>query len=375
MKILISPSRTLASAFLAASVLSVGCDYSGVFPVTPAPEPSPTPHHGWNVLYNEDFENLSPIAFPGWAVDTSHDRDDAFSDDGSFFQNQGVTPPLAFRASVPFGKDSWLTAESYTRTQSKEFNGFFDVVADPGNAQNHVLKIRSSTHTDATIVRPSFSLPTRYRVCLRVGYANFGNGISDPANLNGYLGGERSEPWYNDDATKENGFYWLTIVDREPRPHNNVWAHHHRKVVIDSDNNKDAWTSIWTGSEWINSGEHPVMMFGLDKNGLDNDRIGKPFLSYSAGSLQPSGDIKAVDAYLDNTWYTACIERNPTSYTLSTAGVFKYGGFQIYSAEIPIEQIYNALETPDWFMFGDPHENYYRGEVYYDDIELGFWQD
>jgi hypothetical protein len=25
---------------------------------------------------------------------------------------------------------------------------------------------------------------------------------------------------------------------------------------------------------------------------------------------------------------------------------------------------------PDWFMLGDPHANFYAGEVYYDDLRL-----
>ena len=28
---------------------------------------------------------------------------------------------------------------------------------------------------------------------------------------------------------------------------------------------------------------------------------------------------------------------------------------------------------PDWFMFGDPHTNYYEGFVYYDDVQLETW--
>jgi hypothetical protein len=31
--------------------------------------------------------------------------------------------------------------------------------------------------------------------------------------------------------------------------------------------------------------------------------------------------------------------------------------------------------VPDFFMFGDPHNNYYRGSVYYDDIKLEGWQE
>lgn len=30
---------------------------------------------------------------------------------------------------------------------------------------------------------------------------------------------------------------------------------------------------------------------------------------------------------------------------------------------------------PDWFMFGDPHTNYYEGEVFYDDVTLEVWRD
>jgi hypothetical protein len=60
--------------------------------------------------------------------------------------------------------------------------------------------------------------------------------------LTAISGGECSEPWFNCDSTLQNGFYWLTILDEVPRPHNNIWIHHHRKVVIDSDNNKESWS-------------------------------------------------------------------------------------------------------------------------------------
>jgi hypothetical protein len=29
---------------------------------------------------------------------------------------------------------------------------------------------------------------------------------------------------------------------------------------------------------------------------------------------------------------------------------------------------------PDYFFFGDPHENYYEGEVLYDDVQLETWE-
>jgi hypothetical protein len=158
-------------------------------------------------------------------------------------------------------------------------------------------------------------------------------------------------------------------------PHNNLWIHHHRKVVIDSDNNKESWTNIWEGNGWVADGQHPIMMFGVDKTGDDEDSTGRPFLSWSHGALQPSGAIRAVDAYKDNTWYSACIERTPASFVLTVSGDFKWGRRQTYVGTIPLHSVYAAEPgIPDFFMFGDPHNNYYRGSVYYDDIKLETWQ-
>ena len=345
---------------------------------TPSNPPS-SPASGWNTLYEETFESQATLFSngpPGWNPDTFQFTD-RFADGGSFFQAMGVTPPTAFRAEGTFGKDGWLTAAAYSRSSATPLGSLLAIVADPMGGPNHVLRIASPVHTDATVVRPSLALPTsRYRVCLRVGFASFGDGDPASSNLNGYIGGERSEPWFNNDATLENGFYWLTILDEVPRPHNNVWIHHHRKVVIDSDNNKEAFTQIWTGASFQSDGRHPVMTFGLDKNGTDNDRVGLPFLSWSNGALQPSGLIRAVDAYKDNTWYSACIERNETLFVLSVAGDFKFGGGQRYVGSIPLSAVYRAESgVPDFFMFGDPHNNYYRGEVFYDDVRLEYWVD
>jgi hypothetical protein len=344
---------------------------------TPPPSPGPAPTQGWHTLYEENFETQSTLfdnGVPGWTPD-SFQFTDRFADGGSYFQAMGVTPPTAFRAEWPFGTDGWLTAAAYSRSNVTDLSSLIAIVADPADGANHVLKVASPLHTHATVVRPSLALPaTRYRVCLKVGFASFGDGVPTASNLNGYLGGERSEPWFNDDSTLQNGFYWLTILDEVPRPHNNVWIHHHRKVVIDSDNNKESWTQIWTGTGFPNDGRHPIMVFGLDKNGSVSERNGLPFLSWSNGALQPSGFIRAVDAYKDNTWYSACIERNPTHFVLSVAGDFKYGGLRSYSGLIPISAVYRAESgIPDFFMFGDPHNNYYRGHVFYDEVKLEQW--
>ncbi len=111
------------------------------------------------------------------------------------------------------------------------------------------LKFPPPKHTDGTVVRPTNRTAKEVPGLPEGGFASFGDGKPGAASLNGYAGGEKDEPWLSGDATLENGFYWLTILDATPRPHNNIWIHHHRKVTIDSDNNKDAWTNIWEGKK------------------------------------------------------------------------------------------------------------------------------
>ncbi len=360
-----------ASLFLFAAALNAQT-------TTPAKGPEAGLRRGaWKVVYEENFEDHAPLfktGSPRWIADT-YQTTDEYSDGGAYFKRVGVTPPPAFRAEGSFGKRGWLSVAAYSRSSLTKFNDLFEVVPDPANPSNSVLKLSSPRHTDGIVVRPTDPLPKKYRVCLKAGFASFGDG-KPGASLNGYAGGETDAPWSSGDATLENGFYWLAILDATPRPHNNLWIHHHRKVTIDSDNNKEAWTNIWEGKDWVADGQHPVMMFGIDKDGTDDPGTGRPFLSWSHGALQPSGAIRAVDAYKDNTWYSACIERNVNAFVLTTSGDFKWGGQQTYVATIPVRAVYQAGEgIPDFFLFGDPHNNYYRGSVYYDDIKLETWQE
>ncbi len=112
---------------------------------------------------------------PGWVADTYQNTDE-FSDGGSHFKGLGITPPAAFRAEGPFGKGGWLSVASYSRSNATKFSDLFEVVPDPADPNNHVLKISSPKHTDGTVVRPTSALPKKYRVCLKVGFASFGDG-------------------------------------------------------------------------------------------------------------------------------------------------------------------------------------------------------
>jgi hypothetical protein len=364
---------------------------------------------GWTVAYQEDFETTA-LPAPAWAADT-YPNDGPFSDDGVFFHNTipGFAPPVAYRASAAFGTAGWLTAESYTRdAATTPFGALLEVVPDPAGGPNKVLKLRSPAHTDATVIRSTQPLPERYRISLRVGYPSFGSGSSK--DHNGYdSGGERALPWSEDWSAAENGFYYLAILDSVPRPHNNIWIHHHRKVCMDSDNHYPPWLKIWNGKRFVRSGVHPVMMFAVDGRSPGWVTSGKDFISYAAGAWQQYtqvGEIRAADAYTDLTWYDVTIERSHDKYTLEIAGTFQYGGPTRYRGSIDYKQNcvwhYNQTPTdmdpacedltfwdeigsafpnwplgqsyPDYFMFGDPHNNYYEGFVYYDDVKLEVWQ-
>jgi hypothetical protein len=358
---------------------------------------------GWVVAFRETFDNVS-IDNPSWQRDTYPD-DGPFSDDGAYFEDQAIKLPTAYRATQPFGTQDWLTIESYSRDEATRFGDLVTVVDDPAGGTNKVLKITSPAHTDATVIRPTRALPARYRVSLRVGYADFGTG----KGRNGYQGNECAGPWIDGQAKTDNGFYWLAILDQSPRPHNNIWIHHHRKVVIDSDNHLEPWwTEIWNGNEFVESGVHPVMMFVLDGLSEGTVRTGKPFIALSDGKWQHQAHldaIRAADAYKANTWYRVSIERSNGKFIIEASGDFEYGGQQTYRKSIdyaancvwhynrtPEEVDERCLDQgtwpglsgflkwpagegwPDYFMFGDPHANFYEGHVYYDDVTLEVWQ-
>ncbi len=397
-------TRALSPLALAASLACHGgARSSGDAAPGGDPAASPGPSSGWVVASREDFESGGPPAAP-FAADPVPD-DGPFSDGGAYFANRGVVPPAAFRATQPFGGAGWLTVESYTRRAGETLADFADVVPDPAAPSNHVLRIRSQEHTDATVIRPTSPLPNRYRVSLRVGFPSFGDGLP---GQNGYAGAPTAEPWWPDDARSQNGFYWLAILDAMPRPHVNTWIHHHRKVVVDSDNHYPPWMQIWDGSGFVWSGEHPVMMFALDGSVAEDEKTGSPFLSWSADAWQPSGAIRAVDAYLPGEWYRVTIERDGPRYAIEISGRFRYGGDRTYRAELDAaaacvwhypatageaagasrcvdESGYPSVGPephrwpaggvwPDWFVLGDPHVDYYEGEVYYDDVTLEVWR-
>jgi len=322
----------------------------------------------WKEVGHEDFTHASFLQPPAWRPDAP-DHSTRFADDGALFheRNPAFKAPAAFRISAPFSRNGFLTVESYSRTQ-KPFKELFEVIEDPSTPGNRVLRLASPEHTDGTLIRTTNALGTRYQICARVGYMDFGMG--DGAN--GYNDQEAAEPWLQGLAMDENGFYFGAIYRDKPMPHNNVWAHHERIAFMDSDNNTPGWSSIWDPAlrRFFRSGWHPVIMAAVDGRGMENDLTGPPFFAYAADGWNPSGQILAVDAYQEHTWYTVCVTREDNRLTMRISGEFRYGGQTTYEARIDDASPVFRFQDPQYWCLGDPHINYYEGSLLIDDITL-----
>ena len=351
----------------------LACLLSGCASLQPATETK------WELLYQEDFESLK-LPKTAWAKNELVEKS-RYSDTGEYFleKNPRFKAPLSYRTNTRFGTDDWLQFEGYSRDSKQDIKALFTIEKDPANSANKVIRLFSPLHTNGSLIRSAKPLPPEYRMCIRAGFMAAGTGYLTP-NSNGYRGDETAEPWVNAPAVNENGFYWMAILSDEPRPRNNVWIHHHRKVVIDSDNNTyptGSWSHIWNGKKYVQSGEHPIMMFALDKKNAayvyDYNRTGQPFISWANGQWNTEAElrqIRAVDAYREGEWYRVCIEKTKQHYKLSMSGNFRYGGKTTYEGQIERSRVFDPEGSPDYFMFGDPHVNFYNGMAYYDDLQL-----
>lgn len=390
---------------------------------TQQPAPKPTPIQ-WKLKYDETFD--APFNEPKNWTEQKYDKSDPYyvdeySEGGDFFIDKGGQTFLnnlskfrSFRKSYTYGQDGWLTVELYGRDSNKdgvpETGGTF--VNDNGKA-----KLISTRNYDAGIIRSTNALPSRYRVEVTVSDINFGGEKNGSWNydgtFNGYHEDAVADPWRFSDndttpvsATNENGVYFLCITDYpKPAPHNNVFIHHHRKVVMDSDNNNydgSSWSYVWNPNTHsaVMDGSHYVNMLWLNGEDFGDDWTGNSFVSYTPGGWMY--DATFLDKYLDNNTYTFSIERDGKSYTTTISGTFYYGGKRTYKAsrkftDSPVtwhfnqnpEELnfanYNQKKTfngntwntwpsnssyPDYFFFGDPHINYYEGTAEFDDVKL-----
>jgi hypothetical protein len=250
------------------------------------------------------------------------------------------------------------------------------------------------------MIRSTRPLPPRYRIEVRVTDVRFGGDF--PAN--GLRGDETGDPWWRGPAL-DNGVYFLCITDVRPAPHNNVFLHHHRKVVMDTDNNGadgEPWSQVFDRGRGapVVDGSRYVSMIWLNGETFGKDTIGNPFYSYTRGGFFE--DAIFVDNYLEREHYDFAIERDDDGFTLEARGRFRRGGVTTYRAKHdarahPVTWHYNRsadeYAPPDfdeirrygdrdmhtwpkgsayeeWFFFGDPHINWYAGSAEFDDLKF-----
>ena len=405
-----------------ASTDSTSRNAQGPLPLAKLVEKSGLPIQ-WKLQYEENFEQA--FTEPAeWIEDTYGPKSpyhvDAFDEDGDFFiQKYGATfleqlgEFRSFRKSFAYGKNGWLTVELYGRGDKKETK------PESGGkfiSLNGKARLISTQHTDAAIIRSTAALPRRYRVEVTVSNINFG-GLRNGSwlydnKINGYSKETKSNgPWLTGTSVTDNGVYFLCITDYpNPAPHNNVFLHHHRKVVMDTDNNNAGlvtpgagpWSQVWNpkSAQAEQDGSHYIGMIWLQ--GLFGDDLtGNDFLTYTPDGWKTGGTL-FVDKYLDGERYLFAIERDGENYTMSVTGKFYYGGTKTYQAtrafkdkpaiwhynQTPDEykvsllsqiKSYNgyAVDTwpagsyyPDYFFFGDPHINYYEGTADYEKLKL-----
>ncbi len=375
----------------------------------------------WRQAHHETFD--APFPDPPW-VEDHHGPDspyhvDRYDDDGEHFSERGGAAFAArlasfrsFRKSFTYGERGWLTVELYGRDSDRdgapESGGRFT----SASGKAHLVSAR---HYDGAIIRSTRPLPARYRVEVTVSDIRFGGDIGGswtPAGrFNGYDGDELADPWSFRDgdptprrAVGQNGVYFLCITDyARPAPHNNVFIHHHRKVVMDTDNNdsptaiaagrSEAWSKVWNPAAQRPEvdGSRYVSMIWLDGEHPRHDWTGNRFLSW-AGDRWFADDIVFVDKYLPGERYRFVIERDGQGYAMSVTGRFQHGGERTYRArrgfeEAPATWHFNqtpaertrgaqipgwpaASAYPDHFFFGDPHINFYEGSADFDDLSL-----
>lgn len=218
------------------------------------------------------------------------------------------------------------------------------------------------------------------------------------------------------DVRIANGFYYLTIVDyKNPAPYNNVFIHSHRKVGI------DAYNVMQTAGGYDTCNTVKKEYYPTNDNTIN-------MIFFTPGDFSQSGGVTVTDCgvatpkdpghsqftaagqiqpeIMPEETYRFAIERDETGYTLEAEGVFRFAGrkklryrrdfvqdgFPIWHynqtppeydgafnekwtykgpyGEITEESWPKGSAYPDYFVLGDPHENYYEGWAMVDDIKL-----
>jgi len=311
-----------------------------------------------------------------------------------------------FRKTHTFGEDGWLTVQQYTRAdgETQPFPG----TGGGFRIEDGRAVLYSSIHHDAATIASTNPLPPYYRVQVTVSNIDAGgrridpdtgreiprsnntatgsglSGLVDPiddwVDERGWYNGlppcpetgnlrpfRSTGPWGTADGfntnlenpstmnvqdAQTNGMYFLGIVDySNPRPNNNLFIHHRRKVVMDVNSHRDwQWSNIWCpeleahvadGSRYVSmlwlSGRYRQPEY-ISPNLLQHGRFfewfrnGNLFYSYTqVGRHYGGGANRMVDKYLPDQEYVFTIERTPEYYKMTVSGYFAIGGYTTYT--------------------------------------------
>jgi len=415
-------------------------------------ETGTTERSTWKLIYHESFdESFDSDAVP-WTRDPLGPESPwnvgPLDDDGEFFKCSGgdafrrqLDTFHTYRKRIPFGRDNWLTLELAARDSDKngmpEYSTSFKTLTlENGETVGHMVV---GAHDGGLVLRSTEGLPRHYRieyelVTLDFGGSRYGSWTFD-GKFNGHptnaaiktshpwawTGGDRVsrpyEEWF--EVTHHNGFYYLGIMDYlNAAPHNNVFIHTHRKVVIDS------YTVYREDRGGANDICNPVTKeyYRDMDNNLNMLFFGPGFTTQSSHMQEtPCGVVYENDSgrstvvsagqllpeLMPTKRYSFAIERDETGYTLEAKGHFRYigeyshryhrdfiqdgrpiwhynqtpeeydGSFDKVSdfsgpfgAHVVSNNWPSKSAYPDVFIIGDPHMNYYEGSASIDNLRL-----
>ena len=228
-----------------------------------------------------------------------------------------------------FGADDQLTFELYR-------NGTFVIDGESGYALQ-----RSDSYRDSAIIRSTRALPETYKISVVVGGIDY-----ELENISGLP----RDPQYSEGPQNENGCYLIAITDTPPTGHHtNTWWHQHRKVVIDVDNNV-----------WGHGMPNPIFMVYFDS---DNK-----LMSYAGEQNKWQKNWVNGTRYKLGAWYRIEVEKTRKEYILS---VLTDTGELLERAFVDLGKVWNAdKHHKDYFVIGDPHENYYQGSMKIKEITI-----
>lgn len=407
----------------------------------------------WKLKYKENFGEDLEINNGAWVRDdyggdSPWNVNGEIDEDGEFFHVKGgkdferhLDSFWMMRKREAFGEDGWLTVELAARDYKKDGQPnkpvLFNNVTLPDG--NKAAKIDEKGHGGGALIRSTEPLPPEYRIEYTLKTVDFG-GMRDGSfkydgKVNGYdlKGPKTTFPWKaggdfsgpSDPSNpnfsgvrKENGFYFLSIVDYpDPAPHNNIFIHSHRKVNMDAYNVNGLWSDMYSvcnpeSGDLYNYNSSLSTRNGINALFMNGDKFKDSDMPYTdflietecgshEGSIVSAAEIQPE--LMPNEDYEFAIERDESGYTMEMSGNFLHAGYKTLryqrdfvqdgapiwhynntpdeydgqynrsweNGDYTIEDLWpDQSAYPDYFIIGDPHLTHYEGSATVDDIRL-----